>query len=148
MQKRFIARKSITIHVSPKRVWKALVEPDQVKEYFFGTQVISDWKVGGPIRWMGTWQGKTYEDKGTILQIFPEKLLQYTYWSSMGGFEDRPENYVTVTFELNKAQQETGSDEGTVVTVSQDNNDTESERDHSEKNWEMVLGALKKFIEK
>ena len=60
----------------------------------------------------------------------------------MGSFEDKPENYATVTYELEKR------DGNTVLTVSQDNNDSESERDHSEKNWEMVLIAMKNFIEK
>jgi uncharacterized protein YndB with AHSA1/START domain len=142
MQKGFVAKKSILILAPPSRVWEALIKVEEIKEYFLGTEVVTDWKVASPIKWRGTWQGKTYEDKGTILQVIPERVLQYTYWSSMGGFDDKPENYATVTYELEK------KDSNTVLTVSQDNNDSESERDHSEKNWEMVLIAMKNFIKK
>src|SRR5205807_9908914 len=53
-----------------------------------------------PITWKGEWQGKTYEDKGTVLAVEPNKLLRITHWSPMGGSEDKPENYHTVTYEL------------------------------------------------
>ena len=48
-----------------KNVWEALINPAMIKQYFFGTDVVSDWKVGNSIVWRGTWQGKEYEDKGT-----------------------------------------------------------------------------------
>jgi hypothetical protein len=32
--------------------------------------------------------------------------------------------------------------------LTQDNNPTEQARDHSEKNWTMMLSALKQFVEK
>jgi len=37
--------------------------------------------------------------------------------------------------------------ERTRVTLSQDNNPTEQAREHSEKNWGMMLTALKQFLE-
>jgi len=53
-----------------------------------------------------------------------------------------PENYHTVTVELS----ENGNQ--TVVSLSQDNNETEQAREHSEKNWRIMLNGLKKFLEK
>jgi hypothetical protein len=38
--------------------------------------------------------------------------------------------------------------ERTRVTLSQDNNPTEQAREHSEKNWGMMLAALKQFLER
>lgn len=38
-------------------------------------------------------------------------------------------------------------DAGTEVTLTQDNNDGEEARDHSEENWEMVLGGLRELLE-
>jgi len=32
--------------------------------------------------------------------------------------------------------------------LSQDNNSTEEDREHAEKNWGMMLTSLKKFLEK
>jgi hypothetical protein len=36
---------------------------------------------------------------------------------------------------------------GALVTLSQDNNATEEEREHSEQNWRMMLDSLRSFVE-
>ncbi len=140
--KGLIARKSITINVPAKMVWEALTTPSMIKEYLFGTDAFSDWKAGSPISYKGTWQGQAYEDKGKIIKVIPEKTLVSTYWSSMGGLEDKPENYATVTYELDDR------DGKTEVTIVQDNNPTEESKKHSEQNWGMVLGSMKKLLER
>ena len=117
MSKTYIAKATITINAPASKVWDALTKPDLIKQYLFGTEVTTDWKVGSPITYKGTWEGKTYEDKGKILQIEPGKLLVSTYWSSFSGVPDIPENYQTVRYELSV---EGG---GTRLTIIQDNND-------------------------
>ena len=136
-----IARSAISIAAPVSRVWSALVTPAEIKQYFFGTQVVSDWKEGSRIVWKGEWQGRTYEDKGIILRFAPGEALQFTHFSPLSGLPDRPENYHTVTIELAL------EGAGTHVSLSQDNNPTEEAREHSEKNWAMVLQGLKKFLE-
>ena len=138
----FVAKASTTIEASAAEVWDALVDPAKIREYMFGTNVSSEWKEGGPISWKGEWEGKPYEDKGVILQMKPQCVLQYTHFSPMAGLPDKPENYHTVTIELAGDGAAT-----TKVTLSQDNNPTEKAREHSEKNWSMMLDGLKKFIE-
>lgn len=135
------AQASVFIHASAAEVWDALTNPEQIKKYLFGTEATSDWKEGSPIIYRGSWEGKTYEDKGTIKKIIPEKILQSTYWSGMSGTEDKPENYALVTYELNN------ENEGVRLTVTQDNCKTEESRQHSEKNWAMVLHTLKELLE-
>jgi uncharacterized protein YndB with AHSA1/START domain len=135
------AEASVTINASPAAVWKALTDPAMIKEYMFGTETTSDWKVGSRITYRGIWQGKEYEDGGTILEIEPGKILKATYWSSMSGTEDKPENYSVVTYSLEK------TDGSTKLTVTQDNCKTEESKQHSEGNWNMVLGILKKLLE-
>jgi uncharacterized protein YndB with AHSA1/START domain len=103
--------------------------------------VTTDWQVGSPITYKGIWQGKTYEDKGRVLQIEPGKLIVSTFWSSLAGLPDIPENYKTVRYELSSE----GS--GTRLTITQDNNDTQEEADHSGQNWKMVLDGIKKLVE-
>ena len=139
--KGLVARESIVIHAPPRQVWKALTDPDMIQVYLFGTQVSTDWKAGSPIRYRGVWEGRAYEDKGTVLQVVPERLLDTTFWSSLSGVADTPENYKQVTYEL------TPEPEGTRLTVIQDKNATEEERKHSEQNWKMVLGKLKDLLE-
>jgi uncharacterized protein YndB with AHSA1/START domain len=139
--KELVASASITINAPIARVWEALVNPDMIKQYMFGTDVVTDWKEGSPIVWQGEWQGKAYQDKGTILKIDQERVLQYSHFSPLSGQPDVPENYHTVTIELS------GQGRQTNVSLSQDNNATEQDREHSEKNWQMMLEGLKKLLE-
>lgn len=141
MNETFIARTQAQIAAPVARVWDALVDPASIKQYMFGTDVVSDWREGAPIVWKGEWEGKQYEDKGTILRLEPERLLQYSHFSPLSGQPDVPQNYHTVTIELSPA----GAD--TLVTLSQDNNASDEERAHSEQNWGAMLTALKRFLE-
>jgi len=141
MDKNHIAKASTNINASTEKVWKALIDPKAIKQYMFGTTVVSDWKEGSPITWNGEWQGKSYEDKGKILQLTPGRTLQYSHFSPLSGVPDKPENYHTVAIEL------AGHGNQTKVTLTQDNNATEAERAESEKNWGMMLSELKKYLE-
>ncbi|MBS1193689.1 MAG: hypothetical protein H6R28_89, partial [Methanomicrobiales archaeon] len=58
MARGLIARASVTIRAPVSRVWDALVSPALIKQYMFGTDAVSDWKVGSPITWNGEWQGR------------------------------------------------------------------------------------------
>ncbi len=40
---------AITISVPASKIWKALTTPSIIKQYFFGTDAVSDWKVGSPL---------------------------------------------------------------------------------------------------
>ena len=141
MNKGWIAKAAITINAPASRVWDALTNPHLIKQYLFGTQVTTDWKVGSPITYKGIWQGKAYEDKGRVVQIEPRKLLVSTFWSSLSGTPDSPENYQTVRYELS------AEEGGTRLTVIQDNNDSEESANHSAQNWKMVLEGIKKLVE-
>ncbi len=141
MSKGLVARASITIAASPSVVWAALTTPATIKKYFFGSDIVTDWTVGSPILYRGEWQGKPYEDKGTIVTFSPEKRLVTTHWSPLSGAPDSLENYHTVSYELSA---EAG---GTRVTLTQDNNASEDEKTHSEANWKAVLEGLKKVVE-
>jgi uncharacterized protein YndB with AHSA1/START domain len=141
MNNTFVARATITINAPAARVWDALTQPELIKRYLFGTQVTTDWQVGSPIVYEGTWEGKAYRDKGKVLQVEPGKLLVSTFWSSLSGLPDVPENYQTVRYELSTE----GS--GTRLTVMQDNNATQEDANHSAQNWSMVLDGLKKLLE-
>ncbi len=125
----------------PGEVWRALTDPATIKEYMFGAEVTSDWQVGSPIVFKGEWEGKQFEDKGTILAFEPEKLLEYTHFSPMSGKEDAPENYHNVSYKLE------ASGSGTRVMVLQDGNDDESSREHAEKTWSAMLDKLKQTLE-
>ena len=133
---------SITFNAPIADVWKGLTDPAMVKQYFFGTNLKSDLKVGSPITFSGEWEGKTYEDGGIILDIEPPRSLKYTYWSSMSGTEDKPENYANITYELAETEGQT------TLTIIQDGVKSQEALEHSEQNWQSVLGGLKTLVEK
>ena len=134
--------KSITIHASKASVWDALTNPDQIKKYFFGTETTSDFKKGSPIRYKGIWEGKPYEDKGTILEVERNSIFKHNYWSSFIGTPDAPDNYANITYTI------TGDEGNITLTVTQDNLLTEEAKKHSENNWDMVLDGMKKLLER
>ena len=137
-----VAKATIEIQASAEKVWDALTNPALIKQYLFGTEARSDWKKGSPITYKGVWEGKTYEDKGVIVDIVPNKRLVSTYWSSMSGKPDTPDQYNTVTYELAHASGRT------TLSVTQDNNPTQESADHSASNWKAVLQAMKGLLEK
>lgn len=137
----FTAKVSININASREKIWEAIVNPEIVKKYFYGTNLITDWKVGSPIIFRGEWQGKTYEDKGTVLEFLPLQKLVYNYWSTMSGLPDKPELYQILTYEL------TDNSNGTLVTITQENLDSEKRMLHAEESWKPVLEGLKKIVE-
>lgn len=141
MENKLTAETSIAINADSSKVWEALTTPELIKKYLMGTNVTSEWKEGSAITYAGEYQGKTYSDKGVIKKIEKGKILQSTYWSSMGGKEDRPENYNLVTYKLSH------KDGKTVVTLTQDNINSENEKKHVSENWKMVLQKLKEVAE-
>ena len=141
------ASASIVIDRPRTQIWTALTDPDLVKQYFMGATVKSDWQVGHPITFSGTWNDKPYEDKGEILSFEPEQEMSYSHWSPLSGTDDEPSNYHVVHIALEDGMV------GTKVTLEQSNLEggaTETDRasrDDYEKNWATVLQGLKKVAE-
>ena len=141
MEDHLTATASITLNATPERVWKALTTPADIKQYLFGTDARSDFKKGSSLTYTGEWEGKKYEDKGKIIESIPNALLHTTYFSSMSGKEDKPENYANVYYRIEPTGKQT------ILTITQDNNADEKSRDHSQANSRMVLQRFKKVVE-
>ncbi|MDF2436586.1 MAG: hypothetical protein K0Q95_962 [Bacteroidota bacterium] len=141
MKNQITGRAGIRINSSIDNVWEALTNPELIKKYFFGTTTRTDWKAGSPITFSGEWEGKKYEDKGTILEVQPKEMIKYEYWSSMSGTEDKPENYIPITYEI-----ATENDQ-TKVMITQENIASEEMKKHSLENWKKVLNNLKELLE-
>jgi len=141
MNKTLTAQATVTINAPAVRVWKALTDPELIKQYLFGADVMTDWKEGSQIIYKGTYQGKAYEDKGRVLKAEPEKLLLITHWSPLSGTADLPENYHQVSYEL---KTENGS---THLTITQDNNASKEEQEQNANFWKTVLEGMKKLLE-
>jgi uncharacterized protein YndB with AHSA1/START domain len=138
----FVAESSATIEAPPGRVWEVITDPAATKEFMFGAELATDWSVGGPITWRGSWEGNEYEDKGVILDVQPGSRLVYTHFSPLGGQEDKPENYHTLTWTL--------QDQGgrTLLTLAQDNNPTAEAAEHSQGMWDRLVADVKRLSER
>ena len=94
---------SIEVNADAAKVWKALTDPSIIKDYLYGTDTITNWKVGSEVIFQGVYgeNGEhSYRDKGMVMENVPLERLSYTYWSAFSGLEDKPENYSLVTYTL------------------------------------------------
>lgn len=137
-----IVNKSIRIKGTPAQVWDALTNPKKTKEYFFNCEVLSDWKVGGPITFKGPAMSKNIELHGEIVAIEPEKLLKYTLQNSE---DEHPDTHSTVTDQLESVNGET------VVSITDDVGEgagAEKRYEKSVQGWDNILSGLKAIVEK
>ncbi len=137
----FTSTASLEIRAPLSIVWDAITKPEIVKQYFFGTNLVTDWKVGSPLFFRGEWEGKTYEDRGTVLSFTPMQSLSFNYWSAFSGLEDKLETRQIIRYELDPIL------DGVRLTIQQSNVDTQKHADHSADNWRSVLQALKHLLE-
>jgi uncharacterized protein YndB with AHSA1/START domain len=142
MTGQYVATSVIKIGAPTSRVWSVLTDPAAIKEFMFGTDVVTDWTVGGPIVWRGVWDGKAYEDRGSVLEFEPGRRLVVTHFSPLSGQEDAPENYHTLTWTL---EDQSGTTE---FTLSQDNNASAEEAEHSKGMWDSLVKSVKAIAER
>jgi uncharacterized protein YndB with AHSA1/START domain len=143
MNKNLKVSKSIEISASLEAVWDALTNPEKIKVYLFGTETVTDWKVGSPILFQGEYEGHTYKDKGNVLENKANELLKYNYWSGFSGLEDSPENYCIVTYKIDVV-----SDKSLVFNWIQEGFATEQAQGHTEKALPSMLEQIKIVAEK
>jgi uncharacterized protein YndB with AHSA1/START domain len=141
MVQTWIAKSTITIYAQADKVWDAITNPEFIKQYLYGAQVVTDWKEGSPIVYKGNYQGKAYEDKGSVLKVETQKLLVITHWSPLSGTPDRPENYHTVRYSLAR------ENDRTHLTITQDNNSSKEEQQQNANFWKTALKSIKKMLE-
>ncbi len=134
-------KKEIQLKAPASKVWEALTNPDLVRQYLVGAEVISDWKVGSKIVYCGSFNGIDFRDEGEITIFEPDKQFQYTYWSENHGTENVKANHVVLTYTLSE------SNYGTLLSVSQENYQSKEIADAMKNIWDLILGKLKDVVE-
>jgi len=133
----------VNINAPVLKVWSALTNPALIKLWMSDSaiNVISDWQVGSSIIFRGDLHWTSFENRGTIRQFDPEKVFQYSYWSSLSNLPDIPENYTEVRFVL------TPTEDSTTVRLTLTNFPDEIIYKHVNFYWSVTLNILKKLCE-
>jgi uncharacterized protein YndB with AHSA1/START domain len=140
-----IVNRTIHINAPPSAVWEALTNPDTWSQWSSPHQtstVTSDYQLGSPITFTGTWDRRKYLDKGVILALDPEKHFSYNMWSKLSRLPDEPENYTLVDFTL------TPTPSGTTLTLTHSNFQNYAIYGHANFYWATALHRIKTLLEK
>ena len=139
-----IVSKTVHINAPTSVVWETLTNPELMKKWMSETEIniLTDWRVGNPFVIRGHLHRVKFENKGTVLQFEPEKLLQYSHLSSLSRLTDTPENYSIIEFRLSPIHNQT------TLTLTASNFPTETIYKHFRFYWNVTLEILKRMIEK
>src|SRR5678815_3398503 len=91
---------TVKILASAKKVWLALTSPGLVKQWQYGSDLLTTWEVGAPIVFRNEWNGQVFEQKGTVFEFSPESRLRYSLFFPRPDLQDIPEHYIYMTYEL------------------------------------------------
>ena len=140
--------KTVHINTAPEKVWHALTDVGCIASWTSDEEltVTTHWEVGGPIVFRGTLHGGKlrFENKGVVHAFEPQRLIQYSHWSSLSrrAIPDSPENHVSIRFTLLPA------DDGTTqLELALGNLSDAAVRGHMEFHWDVTLPVLKRFCE-
>jgi uncharacterized protein YndB with AHSA1/START domain len=132
----------VKISAPASKVWLALTVPDLVKQWQYGSDLLTTWKVGSPIIFRNEWNGQVFEQKGSVLEFLPESRLKYSLFFPRPGVEDSPEHYFFMTYEL------TESDGVTSLLVRQeDPRPAQPDESPAGDEGPDVLSSLKELVE-
>jgi len=136
--------KTVFINAPASRVWEYLTLPERMTQWMgepeIKIEVITDWEVGKTIIIRG-FHHAYFENKGIVLQVEPNKLLQYNHLSSVSRLPDESENYSIITFSL------LPNEEQIALTLTVTQFPTESIYKHLDFYWKTTVELLKRAIE-
>lgn len=141
----FRIEKTVLINSTPSLVWKTLTEPALMKQWMgdavMEINIQTTWQVNGPIVISG-FHHLQFENKGTVLQFEPEKVLRYNFISSLSRLPEIPENYTIIEFALSPIDNQTS------LTLVITNFPTETIYRHLDFYWRTTIELIKDLIEK
>lgn len=132
---------TIVLNAPIEKVWNALTQPELVKQWQYGSDLLTTWKTGSEIRFRNEWEGQIFEQWGTVLEVIPNQKIKYSLFFPRPGLEDKPENYFIMHYVLTEENQKTK-----LEIIQEDNRlGAVQEKPQSEEN--PILQSLKAVVE-
>ena len=136
-----VSTSAVTINAPRDVVWAVVTLPEYVRQWQYDSELMTDWTVGHPIRFSAEWEGQTFEQWGTVLEVDEPSRLRYSLFAPRPGLDDVPENYFTMTYELSDV------DDGTrVAFIQEDPREPDGVEDNADED-NPVLMALRDVAE-
>ena len=132
----------IKINAPIQKVWKTVTEPEMVKLWQFGSDLITTWEVGSEIRFVTKWEEQVFEQWGVIQEIRENELLKYRLFAPRPDLEDKPENYFIMSYVLTE---ENGI---TKLEIIQEDNRPNAIQEELQGEENPILKSLKDLAEK
>jgi uncharacterized protein YndB with AHSA1/START domain len=131
----------LTIHASSAKVWKALTNPEWVAKWQYGSELATDWKEGNSIRFKTAWEGKIFEQWGTVREFNPYEKISYSLFAPRPDLEDKPENYFIMSYVL------TAVNGHTQLEIIQEDNRPHAVQEEPQGEENPMLRMLKELVE-
>ena len=133
---------SITINASLQKVWDTLIQAEFVKLWQYGSDLQTNWEVGSKIKFVTEWEGKIFEQWGTVLEFTPTSKLRYSLFAPRPDLEDKPENYFEMIYTL------TSNNGQTKLEIIQEDNRPNAVQEDKQGEENPILMMLKQIAEK
>jgi len=135
------SKSTITINKPAKYVWEALIQPELIKQWQYGSQLTTSWKIGEPIKFHNEWQGQSFDQWGKVLEYEPNSKIKYSLFAPRPDLKDVPENYFYMTYLLDQ------NVDSTILTIIQDDPRPSLELSDDSDAGNAILNSLKQLVE-
>jgi uncharacterized protein YndB with AHSA1/START domain len=127
------------IRTTPERLWSALIDPDFMKEYWFGVHFETEWKPGAP--WRMLYPDGRVTDAGEIVEFDPPQRIVLK-WRHELRPELKAEGFARCTIEVEPVS------DAVKLTITHTMDRTESKLIQAVSGgWPRILSNLKSLLE-
>ncbi len=127
----------IYIRTTPDKLWDAITNGDQTKQYFYGTRVKSEWKIGAQVEHIDE-KGEALLE-GKVVEIDAPKRLVTTFSARFAKNNDRPSRVTWLIEQLGETCK---------LTLTHDDFESETATYKSVgTGWNPILSGLKTLLE-
>ncbi|SHL74502.1 SRPBCC family protein [Flavobacterium chilense] len=132
---------TVLLNAPIEKVWNTLTQPELVKQWQYGSDLITNWKTGSEIRFRNEWEGQVFEQWGTVLEVIPNQKVKYSLFFPRPELEDKPENYFIMSYVLSEENNKVK------LEIIQEDNRPGAVQEEPQGEENPIIQALKTLIE-